>query len=80
MTDIFDEKGRDKVLTDDCVSPTTMKILGKIRGDKEQYKAKRFWQDVPNMILLVILYSFQGLPMGLFLKSIPVLFKQYLSY
>ena len=32
------------------------------------------------MILLVVLYSFQGLPMGLFLKSIPVLFKQYLTY
>mmetsp|Transcript_9132 Transcript_9132/g.25671 ORF Transcript_9132/g.25671 Transcript_9132/m.25671 type:complete len:478 (+) Transcript_9132:57-1490(+) len=39
-----------------------------------------FWRDVPNMALLVILYSFQGLPMGLFLKSVPLLFKQYLSY
>ena len=32
------------------------------------------------MVLLIILYAFQGLPMGLFLKSIPVLFKQYLTY
>ena len=32
------------------------------------------------MLLLVVLYGFQGLPMGLFLNSIPLLFKQYLSY
>lgn len=32
------------------------------------------------MILLMVLYGFQGLPMGLFLKSVPLLFKQYLTY
>jgi len=37
-------------------------------------------EDMPNLILLVILYVFQGLPMGLFLNSIPVLFKKDLSY
>lgn len=48
--------------------------------EKEKVKSKLFRQDIPNMILLIILYSFQGLPMGLFLKSIPVIFKQYLTY
>lgn len=42
---------------------------------REQLKAKRFREDIPNMILLIILYGFQGLPMGLFLKTIPLLFK-----
>ena len=32
------------------------------------------------MILLVILYSFQGLPLGFFLSTVPVLFKKYLTY
>jgi len=32
------------------------------------------------MILLMVLYSFQGLPMGLFLSTIPLLFKQFLTY
>ena len=47
-------------------------------GEKKQPVTIR--QDLPNLILLVILYIFQGLPMGLFLNSIPVLFKKYLSY
>jgi MFS transporter, PAT family, solute carrier family 33 (acetyl-CoA transportor), member 1 len=37
-------------------------------------------EDMPNLLLLVLLYTFQGLPMGLFLSSIPLLFKKYLSY
>lgn len=37
-------------------------------------------QDLPGLILLVILYTFQGLPMGLFLTTVPMLFKKYLSY
>ena len=32
------------------------------------------------MVLLCMLYAIQGLPMGLFLKTIPILFKNYLSY
>ena len=32
------------------------------------------------MILLVILYSFQGLPLGFFLSSVPIIFKKYLTY
>jgi PAT family acetyl-CoA transporter-like MFS transporter 1 len=37
-------------------------------------------EDMPNLILLVILYTFQGLPMGMFLQSVPLLFKKYLTY
>ena len=37
-------------------------------------------QDLPGLILLVILYTFQGLPMGLFLNTVPMLFKKYLTY
>ena len=47
---------------------------------KKQADYNIFRKDIPNMILLVILYGFQGLPMGLFLNSIPLLFKQYLTY
>jgi len=32
------------------------------------------------MILLIVLYSFQGLPIGFFSGSVPLLFKKYLSY
>jgi len=39
-----------------------------------------FKRDVPGMALLIVLYMFQGLPFGLFLNSIPLLFKQHLSY
>lgn len=37
-------------------------------------------EDVPKMILLVILYMLQGLSLGFFLSTIPMLFKQYLTY
>ena len=32
------------------------------------------------MALMVTLYSFQGLPLGFFLSTIPILFKKYLTY
>ena len=53
---------------------------GNKQKEKEKNIAKLFRQDIPSMILLVLLYAFQGLPMGLFLKTIPILFKNYLSY
>ena len=39
-----------------------------------------FLQDLPRMILLSVLYAFQGLPIGLFLSTVPILFKKYMSY
>ena len=39
-----------------------------------------FWNDVPKMLLLVLLYAYQGLCFGLFLNSIPLIFKKYLTY
>lgn len=39
-----------------------------------------FWADLPNYILLLLLYIFQGAPGGLFRISIPTIFKKYLSY
>ena len=32
------------------------------------------------MFLLVTLYSFQGLPLGFILSTVPILFKKYLTY
>jgi PAT family acetyl-CoA transporter-like MFS transporter 1 len=32
------------------------------------------------MALLTVLYGFQGLPLGLFLSSVPILFKKYMTY
>ena len=49
------------------------------KKDRKQEKSL-FMQDVPNMLLLTVLYSFQGLPQGLFLSSVPLLFKKYLTY
>ena len=37
-------------------------------------------KDLPKMVLLVVLYSFQGLPLGFFLSTVPILFKKYLTY
>ncbi|TNV84327.1 hypothetical protein FGO68_gene12155 [Halteria grandinella] len=37
-------------------------------------------KDLPRIILLTILYAFQGLPIGLFLSTVPILFKKYLTY
>lgn len=36
--------------------------------------------DFYRVLLLIILYIFQGIPLSLFTKSIPILFKSYLSY
>ena len=35
---------------------------------------------MPNLFLLMILYTFQGLTFGLFLSTVPIVFKQYLNY
>ena len=39
-----------------------------------------FRQDLPSIVLLVIMYSFQGLTWGFFMSSVPLIFKQYLTY
>jgi PAT family acetyl-CoA transporter-like MFS transporter 1 len=39
-----------------------------------------FFKELPKMVLLVILYAFQGLPFGMFLSTIPILFKKDLTY
>lgn len=49
-------------------------------SDPDEKETPSISKDLPNLLLLVMLYIFQGLPMGLFLKSIPLLFKKYFSY
>ena len=39
-----------------------------------------FYEDVPKILFLVVLYALQGLPFGFFLSTVPVLFKKYLTY
>ena len=39
-----------------------------------------FYKELPKICLLVILYGFQGLPLGFFLSSVPIIFKKYLTY
>ena len=39
-----------------------------------------FKKEFPKICLLVILYALQGLPLGFFLSSVPIIFKKYLSY
>jgi hypothetical protein len=39
-----------------------------------------FWSELPKIGLLVILYAFQGLSFGMFLHTIPMLFKKDLTY
>ena len=43
-------------------------------------KSKMFYKELPKICLLVILYGFQGLPLGFFLSSVPIIFKKYLTY
>lgn len=43
-------------------------------------KSRLFYQELHKIVLLVILYSFQGLPIGFFLSTIPILFKKDLTY
>ena len=54
--------------------------MTKVKELSEDEKSKMFWKELPKMVLLVILYSFQGLPFGFFFSSVPILFKKYLSY
>lgn len=37
-------------------------------------------RDIPNILILLILYSFQGLPFGLFQFQLPIVFKDHLTY
>ena len=57
-----------------------MSESGSVTKEKLEQERKLFYKEVPKMILLVILYSFQGLPLGFFLTTVPILFKKYLSY
>ena len=51
-----------------------------LNKQKAEDERRLFYREVPKMVLLVILYSFQGLPLGFFLTTVPILFKKYLSY
>ena len=46
----------------------------------DEENRRLFIKEIPKMVLLVILYSFQGLPLGFFLSTVPILFKKYLTY
>ena len=46
----------------------------------EAEKKQMFAKELHKMVLLVILYSFQGLPLGFFMSSVPIIFKKYLTY
>lgn len=37
-------------------------------------------RDIPQILLLLVLYSFQGIPFGLFLGQLPIIFKDQLTY
>ena len=50
------------------------------KGSDSVDKNAMFFKELPKMILLVILYAFQGLPFGMFLSSVPILFKSRMSY
>ena len=39
-----------------------------------------FRKDLKKIVMLVVLYFFQGIPLGLFLSTVPVIFKKYLTY
>ena len=54
--------------------------MAKLRELSDEEKKSMFSKELPKMVLLVILYSFQGLPLGFFLSTVPILFKKYLSY
>ena len=54
--------------------------MAKIKALTDDEKSKMFYKELPKMVLLVILYSFQGLPLGFFLSSVPIIFKKYLTY
>ena len=54
--------------------------MAKTKELSEEEKKRMFTKELPKMVLLVILYSFQGLPLGFFLSSVPIIFKKYLTY
>ena len=56
------------------------KKMAKVKELTDDEKYRMFIKELPKMILLVILYSFQGLPLGFFLSSVPIIFKKYLTY
>ena len=39
-----------------------------------------FRKELHKIILLIVLYTIQGLTIGFFLMSVPVIFKKYLTY
>jgi MFS transporter, PAT family, solute carrier family 33 (acetyl-CoA transportor), member 1 len=47
---------------------------------KDKQENTRFYKELPKMMLLVILYSFQGLGFGMFFSTVPIIFKKDLSY
>ena len=47
---------------------------------ENQDSSKMFYKELPKMILLVILYTFQGMMFGFFITSMPIIFKPYLTY
>ena len=47
---------------------------------ENQDSSKMFYKELPKMILLVILYTFQGMMFGFFVSSMPIIFKPYLTY
>ena len=59
---------------------TDRKYMAKTKELSEEEKKRMFTKELPKMVLLVILYSFQGLPLGFFLSSVPIIFKKYLTY
>ena len=62
---------------------TTESKSKELKKDKAQTEADSnalLYQDLPRIILLVILYSFQGLTFGFFESTVQIVFKKYLTY
>ena len=57
----------------------TKENQSKTNRTKEESNAL-LYKDLPRIILLVILYSFQGLTFGFFMSTINIEFKKYLTY
>ena len=58
----------------------TKKIKDAEKKLEEEKKRNQLIGEIPKMALLIILYAFQGLPLGFFLTTVPLLFKKYLTY
>ena len=50
------------------------------KSKEDKLQRQLFIKELPKLFLLVTLYSFQGLPLGFFLSTVPILFKKYLTY